>query len=222
MNKLDCVAIFIKYPEEGNVKSRLAKDIGNKNAKNLYIKFVEDIITKLKNMSFDIQIYYSPEDKEKDIKNWLGNNLNYNVQVGKDLGEKMTNAFIESFSQYTNVIIIGSDSPDLSIDILNTGFQNLKNRKSIIGKSRDGGYYLIGFNKNKFLPDIFKDIKWSTETVFDDTMIIFKNNHYNVYSLDEWYDVDNLEDLKYMYYSNVNTEFNKSKTFNFIKENINF
>ena len=150
MNKLNCIAIFIKYPEEGKVKTRLAKDIGNKKSKELYIQFVEDIIDKLKNNSFDISIYYSPKDKENYIKNWLGNTLKYNPQNGEDLGEKMFNSFIESFKKYENVIIIGSDSPDLPIDIINKAFKSLENKKSVIGNTRDGGYYLIGFNKNNF------------------------------------------------------------------------
>lgn len=213
-----CLAIFIKYPEEGQVKSRLAKDIGNETAKDIYICFVEDILNNYKNNDFDLYIFYSPIEKKQNIKDWLGYSFNYNFQKGIDLGEKMQNAFIQLFDSYKNVIIIGSDSPDLPISFINKGFKFLEEIGTVIGKAEDGGYYLIGFNKTNFCPDIFKNILWSTSTVFQDTINILNQNNHLFNILDEWYDIDEINDLKKLYLKNLDSDFKNSKTMKFITE----
>lgn len=215
----NCLAVFIKYPEEAKVKSRLAKTIGNTLAKDLYICFVEDILDRFSNDKFDICICYSPDDKEQEIKEWLGKYYQYQLQEGKDLGEKMKNAFLTLFKNYSNVLIIGSDSPDLPTGYISKSFEQFQTTGSVIGPADDGGYYLIGFNKNNFLPDIFQNIEWSTDSVFKNTMEIFKNNNHNISILDYWYDIDEFKDLERIYKDST-YEFKKSKTFNFIEKNI--
>ncbi len=214
-----CLAVFIKYPQSGQVKSRLALDIGADLAKDLYICFVEDILNKYSNKDFDLIFCIYPPEKLNDFKVWLGDK-NFVIQEGENLGDKMKNTFISLFNKYNHVIVIGSDSPDLPIEIINYSFEKLQTDKKVIGKAIDGGYYLIGFNKDNFVPQIFEGIKWSTENVFKDTIKIFNQQNQSIYILKEWFDVDTIDDLKHLYKINLNSEFKSSKTMKFIADNI--
>ncbi len=154
----------------------------------------------------------------KKFKKWLGNNYNYIPQADDSLGRRMLECFRKVFSlNYEKVIVIGSDSPDLEFEILNKGFDSLDDHEAVIGPAVDGGYYLIGFNKGNILKDIFNNIKWSTDTVFSDTMRIFRKNKYKVCKLPFRQDIDTIDDLKKYYNNNSNGPFSKSETLLFIK-----
>jgi glycosyltransferase A (GT-A) superfamily protein (DUF2064 family) len=86
----------------------------------------------------------------------------------------------------------------------------------VIGPSSDGGYYLIGFSKAHFLPDIFDGISWSTEYVFQQTIDVLKGHSTDVHILPQWFDVDTPADLRELIERNRNTAFNKSKTFTYL------
>jgi len=59
--------IFVKYPQEGFVKTRLAREIGKKNASELYRLFVETILARIKDKSFIRVIFYTPISKRKPL-----------------------------------------------------------------------------------------------------------------------------------------------------------
>src|SRR5208337_5602224 len=94
------------------------------------------------------------------------------------------NAFAHTFSDgVEKVLLIGSDIPDMSVPLLNEAFNALDSSDAVIGPANDGGYYLIGFNRASFLPDIFQGIVWSTDSVFYQTMKVFEKSDLNVHVL---------------------------------------
>lgn len=218
----NCIIFFVKYPEKGKVKTRLAKIMGDNITVELYKNFVLDLISTIKNAeSAELNIFFSPANKKEKFIQWLGKNYIYKQQVGNDLGEKMKNAFVEVFKDYyKKVVIIGSDSPDLDSDIFNKAFSSLSRNDVVIGPSFDGGYYLIGFNKETFLSNIFDGIKWSRDRVFEDTMNILKIRKYKVSVLEKCHDVDTIDDLNLLFNKNKNTAFKNSKTFLYISKNL--
>ena len=58
----------------------------------------------------------------------------------------------------------------------------------MIGPTFDGGYYLLGLNNLQ--PELFKNIEWSTETVFDATVNICKKLQLSTSYLVKLNDVD--------------------------------
>ena len=83
----------------------------------------------------------------------------------------MRNAFSDVFAgDVDQAVLIGSDLPDLDNRIIETAFEYLKKRMSVIGPAEDGGYYLIGLRKNVFNNDLFSGIDWGTASVFRQTM----------------------------------------------------
>lgn len=214
------VLIFIKSPEREKVKSRLASVIGDETALTLYKSFILDIIETLQRGNFPLKIFFYPPDSREALENWIGHNCDYIPQEGGDLGERMKNAFIQSFSEgLEKVLLIGSDIPDLTGAVVNEAFESLDNHDAVIGPASDGGYYLIGFKKSTFLPDTFQGITWSNDSVFRKTMGVFNEARLRFHILPEWGDVDTMDDLRSLFGRNIGTVFRNSRTMSYIMSN---
>jgi len=196
MSDRSAVLLFIKSPEKGKVKSRLAKTIGEDSALDVYKGLVYNTLENLRDGNYLFRLCFYPPDSGTIIKNWLGNTYCYTPQNGKDLGERMKNAFVQAFSDgVEKVLLIGSDIPDMSISLINDAVKALDTNDAVIGPAQDGGYYLIGFNSASFLPDIFREIAWSTDSVFYQTMKVFGKSGLKVHVLRVLSDVDTFDDL---------------------------
>jgi rSAM/selenodomain-associated transferase 1 len=214
------VLVFIKSPDEEKVKSRLASVIGEEKAIILYKSFILDIIETIQRGNYPLKIYFHPPDSGDALKSWMGNNCDYLPQRGDDLGERMKNAFIQSFSEgLEKVLLIGSDIPDLKLTVVNEAFESLNDHDAVIGPASDGGYYLIGFKKSTFLPDIFNGIPWGGDSVFLKTMEVFNRTGWVVHILPEWRDVDTMDDLRSLFAMNIDTGFRNSRTMSYIMKN---
>ena len=212
MKKKGCVLVFVKLPEKGKVKSRLAKDLSEETVLMIYKNFVIDLLNTLNHGEYPYIISFLPPEAREQIRKWLGNTHRYMPQRGTDLGERMTNAFHAAFSEgFSHTILIGSDIPDLPYALIERAMQ-LQDHDAVIGPSYDGGYYLIGFRNNSFLPQIFEEIPWGTSTVFEQTMKIFLRNDFKVRILPTLRDVDTIDDLRDLFNRNRTTEFMHSET----------
>jgi uncharacterized protein len=222
--KLDtdsCILLFVKFPEEGSVKTRLAKDLDHGSVQTLYRNFVLDMLEMLAKADLPIIVYFHPPESGDAISKWLGKNYTYAPQKGVDLGDRMKNTFKEAFAKgFTKAVLIGSDVPDMENVLLDAAFSALDLNDAVIGPAYDGGYYLIGFRHNSFLPEVFKGISWGTNTVLKDTLKILRDNNYKVHFLPELRDVDTIEDLKALYERNKDTAFANSRTMKFISDNL--
>ena len=100
-------------------------------------------------------------------------------------------------------------------EIFTRAFAALGKHQAVVSPAADGGYCLIGFMAKGFLPDIFDNIDWSTEKVFNQTMQIFQHHKTNYYGLTRWFDIDTIDDLEDMLIRNTNTDFRKTASFKY-------
>ena len=192
-----CLLFFIKNPEKGKVKTRLAAEIGDRMAVKLYKRFLLEMLFTLNRGTFLFYLCYSPESPLSDLKDWLGGHYLYMAQSGEDLGERMKNGFLEAISMsFKRVVLIGSDIPDLPVEFIEEAFASLLEKDAVIGPSLDGGYYLIGFKNETFSPLAFKGIHWSTASVFEKTLSVLKQEGLAVHTLPPLRDIDTAEDLR--------------------------
>ena len=194
---MNTLIIFIKYPEAGKVKTRLASDIGQEKAAQIYSFMAETIIEKTLDLTnYSTIIFYDPPDKEEEIKKWVNKReVEYSPQNGSTLGERISNAFEMVFSSGTSrAIIIGSDCIDVSKDIINLAMESLENKDVILGPAEDGGYYLLGLNRH--MPEIFENIEWSTANVLNQTIERINENKLKYKLLKTLKDVDTVDDLE--------------------------
>jgi len=199
--KLDdrCLLFFIKSPEKGKVKSRLAAVIGDELAVKLSKEFATQMLSTLQKGDFSFHVYFYPKGALSTLKEWLGDQYPYIPQKGKNLGERMRNSFMEAFDMgFKRVVLIGSDIPDLPLEFIQEAFTSLDEKDAVIGPAYDGGYYLIGFRDKTFSTQVFEGMAWGTKRVFGDTMKVLKNINHRVHTLKPLRDVDRIEDLKHL------------------------
>ena len=192
--------IFTKNPEAGKVKTRLAATIGNAKAFSIYKQLVEYTVSITNYLPVDKFIFYSDHLEQEDL--WDDKHYFKQVQRGQDLGEKMNNAFAFAFQmEYDKAVIIGTDCPELNAEIMMNAFAYLNSYDVVIGPAEDGGYYLLGMNQ--LYSQLFKNISWSTQTVFEDTLSICKQNNISYSLLPVLHDVDEEKDLIHLKNENV-------------------
>jgi rSAM/selenodomain-associated transferase 1 len=217
----DCILVFLKYPEIGRVKTRLSADIGGIHSAGIYRCFILDLLSGMKKLQIDVVLCVTPDNSIDKFVAWLGNDYVYAPQHGDDLGQRMRNSFVDTFSNgYERVVLIGSDIPDLPLGIIHEAFGALGKGDSVIGPAGDGGYYLIGFRSDAFLGEAFEGIRWGTDRVFDETVSILKRFGAALHTLPEWYDVDTLDDLFSLAERSKGSDFRFSKTMSYISKNM--
>jgi rSAM/selenodomain-associated transferase 1 len=182
--------IFVKNIKLGKVKTRLAKTVGDDNAFKVYKALVEVTENATSNINVDKRIYFSDaiidEKWPNDFKA---------VQKGNDLGERMSNAFKDGFtSGYDNIVLIGSDLPNISEDIIIHGFDSIKSKDIVFGPAEDGGYYLVGFSK--FHNCVFENKAWSTSNLLKETLTELNQKNIDVSIIVTFNDIDTFEDLQ--------------------------
>jgi rSAM/selenodomain-associated transferase 1 len=213
-----CLVMFVRFPEQGQVKSRLAKDLGAEAAKNLYRCFVEDLLERFSGEGYSFRLAFHPPEKEREMREMLGDGLSYIPQAGDNLGERMKLAFLRCFSEGSrSVVLIGSDIPDLPALIIDEAFRALNENDAVIGPAADGGYYLLGFNRDTFNGNIFPEMPWGTDAVFRKTLDILHEDGTLVHVLPVWRDIDRYEDIKTLIKNSEDTGFTNSKTMLYLK-----
>lgn len=159
--------IFQKNAVLGKVKTRLGVSIGDEKALEVYQWLTAYTHEQAKGLKVDKFLFYSEFIPEHSPGDLLG--YQFEIQSGNNLGDRMSNAFAFLFAKgYKNVVIIGTDCPYLKTDDLNKAFLNFSQADLVIGPAMDGGYYLLGMSQ--FMPEIFKNIPWSTSQVLDKTL----------------------------------------------------
>lgn len=183
--------IFTRNPELGKGKRRLATTVGDKATLEIYKFLLNHTAEITKNLYAQKTVYYSEEIWKNDV--WDDNIYNKKIQVGKDLGERMANAFLDGFSNgFDKIIIIGSDMYDLSLSDLENAFKSLENHDYVVGPAEDGGYYLLGMKS--FKKELFINKNWGTSSVLQNTLNDIKKGETKL--LEPRNDVDYYEDIK--------------------------
>jgi len=187
--------IFVKKPELGKVKTRLADSIGDRRALEVYHQLLERTLVFTQPLAMDKFVYYTPEIVHDDL--WADDQYFKAKQSGNDLGEKMQHAFEQLFEAgYQQILIIGSDCYQLSSQIIGQAYQALEQHDVVVGPSTDGGYYLLGMKQMH--PALFQNKAWSTAQVLEQTIADIKKYRLSCFLLPELTDVDREDDLKTM------------------------
>ncbi len=146
---------------------------------------------------------------EKALLGKIENKFDFVEQDEGDLGQKMKSAFLYAYQELCKknqihskkkILIIGSDCPSIRKELLEKAFLELETKSCVIGKSLDGGYYLLGgaFEKEEELEiflNLFDDITWSTEKVYAETIGQIKKNNLDYADLMPLMDIDYKEDI---------------------------
>ena len=119
-------------------------------------------------------------------------NIRIHRQEGRDLGQRMWNAYRKVSRCSKRAVFLGSDTPSLPLDYVQQAVTKLDRFPVIIGPADDGGYYLLAISQER--NRLFEDIDWGTEAVLEQTQSRLKGGEYCL--LPRWYDIDRNPDLK--------------------------
>lgn len=184
----NALIIFVKNPELGKVKTRLAKTIGHKAALDIYKKLITYTQKETTGAHADLIIYYSAHMDKGD--EWR--NVQRKLQTAGDLGLRMSKAFEVELNQYKKVCIIGTDCAELTASHINEAFVMLDGNDFVLGPANDGGYYLLGMKQ--FEASIFENVVWSTDRVLKQTIDQIGIVKGTFQLLPELIDVDTIDD----------------------------
>jgi uncharacterized protein len=195
---LETLIIFTRYPTVGRVKMSLIPHLGAAGAAQLHRQMAELTIDRARKLrqqrSIGISIYYEGSDF-KSMCEWLGADLDYYPQSGSDLGANMVGAIDTTFrAEIDRAIAIGTDCPQLSVDILAAGFDLLSDRDLVLGPTTGGSYYLVGMNY--LYPTLFVGIDWGTSIAYGQTLSIAQRMNLTIGDLPDLTAIDRPEDLE--------------------------
>ena len=166
------ILLFVKYPEPGRVKTRLAAKVGAQEAVEIYKKLVTAVCKLLPKNATTI-VCYDPPERRAEVESWLATQLppgaQYHPQVAGDLTPRLVDAFEHAFQLGAEKIaVIGSDCIELTSAIFAETWKALDNKDMAIGPGADGGYYLLALKRPE--PRLFMEIPWSTDEVLAATL----------------------------------------------------
>ncbi|VFQ45824.1 TIGR04282 family arsenosugar biosynthesis glycosyltransferase [Desulfoluna butyratoxydans] len=189
------IILFVKAPELGKVKTRLATRLGHATALALYRRFVETTLERLAPLG-PIRIAYTPKSKKPLMEDWFPGHPDMRPQRGADLGERMKNALTEAFDDgHHRAVIIGGDIPDLPTNRIREAFHALEGHQMVLVPVSDGGYCLVGARKETLLAPVFDTMRWSCDTVTAETLKRAEAHGISLKRLDGWHDIDTADDF---------------------------
>jgi uncharacterized protein len=200
--KAEAFILFLKYPERGAVKTRLARALGDDPAYELYLRFISDLAAMAGEVeAATVMVYAGPDEAVfPDFPS-----VRVIRQRGSDIGGRMYHAFLDVFALgCKRAVLIGSDIPDLPARLVNDAFEKLAAADVVLGPGTDGGYYLIGCNRDTLCESMFSGIPWSTDAVFTETLQRAARAGLVCAQLEPWSDIDEMDDLQQYYMRNKN------------------
>lgn len=186
--------IVAKAPEPGRTKTRLVPPLTPEQAASLYQSFLLDTLCLAGELAWERTSLVAPAGATAALSRLLPAGMTVLEQRGVGLGDALPHAFATHFAQsFNRVVLIGSDSPTLPAAFIDAASQALDRADLSIGPTLDGGYYLIGMRALHL--GVFRDISWSTSSVFAETLERAHALRLNVCTLPTWYDVDDAAHL---------------------------
>jgi rSAM/selenodomain-associated transferase 1 len=193
--------VFARLPELGKVKTRLAADVGEMRALEVYEAMLRDLLAGIGTSTPDleIEVMWAPSENANGelLRRAFGSHATA-MQAGEGLGDRLSMALSERFffHRTEKIVVIGVDDPSLSRELIDHAFALLESCEYVVGPAADGGYYLLGCRALSFDPSVFQDIEWGTSTVLQATIARIAAIERTVAVLPRRQDIDTAADLE--------------------------
>jgi rSAM/selenodomain-associated transferase 1 len=192
----DALWVIARAPRVGFAKTRLGRTIGHERAIILYRAFLRDLAGRFARSPFAPGWYVTPPDAWSEISPLTGEPGRVLFQGDGDLTERQRELFLGSVSRgEQRTVLIASDSPHLTVEVVEEAFRLLDRQDLVFGPTYDGGYYLIGM---RGYHDVLKGTLMSMGTELDGIIARARLLELSVGLLEPTFDVDVVEDLKHL------------------------
>ena len=186
--------IFAKAPIIGKVKTRLAVDIGDQEAKRVYESILLNTVKKTTSENWQVELWCTPDKRHPFFKTLSERyNLKFKLQSGLDLGERMLFALQSGKDKARKVVLIGADCPDISTQYIEQAFNAIETKDVVFGPVEDGGYALVGCRNAH--PSMFKKVRWGSTKALSDNISSINRCGLSYELLPKLWDLDTAKDL---------------------------
>src|SRR5271157_3624301 len=133
------LVIMARYPEVGTTKTRLARTIGDEEAVRLYQSFLTDLAQRFAGQICDLHWAYTPVEVDylpfiATLAPSLIQHMQSFPQQGAEFGARLHNVFRWTCDRgYQRTIVIGSDSPQISLNIVAQARKALDKADVVLG-----------------------------------------------------------------------------------------
>lgn len=191
MTRRPVVIVFLRAPELGAVKRRLAAGIGMIAARRFYVDTSRRLLHRIgADPRWQVHLAVTPDRAAACGRYWKSSLIRFPQHQG-DLGCRMERAIL----RFPNrpVLLIGSDIPDMDRHHLSHAFQALGRCDLVFGPATDGGYWLVGARNAELVRGLFRNVHWSGPNALAETLV--NTPHRRVALLDKLDDIDDADDL---------------------------
>jgi uncharacterized protein len=208
MNNRSLVMIAARAPISGQTKTRLGASIGMDAAATLYRAFLHDLAERFDSehgahtRRYDLAWTYSPPERDfrHDLEELTGRSSPCDTlfvpQDGPDWGIRQSNLLRWAHEHgYRRTVLMASDSPHLSLATIDDAFAAMESHDVVLGRVRDGGYYLIGM---KGFLDVLSGVKMSTASAADGVVQSCRAQGLRIQETEPTFDIDEASDLEYL------------------------
>lgn len=192
----DALWVIARAPRVGFAKTRLGRTIGHEQAIILYRAFLRDLAGRFARSPFAPGWYVTPPDAWPEISPLTGETGRVLFQGEGDLTERQRELFLGAASRGEDrTVLIASDSPHLTVEVVEEAFRLLDRQDLVLGPTYDGGYYLIGMRGYQ---EVLQGLPMSLGTELDGLVVRARLLGLSVGLLEPNFDVDVVEDLKHL------------------------
>jgi rSAM/selenodomain-associated transferase 1 len=192
----DALYVIARAPRVGFAKTRLGRTIGHERAIALYRAFLRDLAARFASSPFAPGWYVTPPDAWPEISPLTGESGRVLFQGDGDLTERQRELFLGAVSRgEERTVLIASDSPHLTVEVVEEAFRRLDRQDLVFGPTYDGGYYLIGM---RGWHDVLQGLPMSVGTELEGIIARARLLGLSVGLLEATFDVDVVEDLRHL------------------------
>ena len=186
--------VFSKAPVAGAVKTRLIPALGAQGAARLQQRMTRWMVKEaVASGGGEVTLCCAPDCTHPDFQQLQQMGVRLQQQHVGDIGQRMSLAIDQALQQYSSVILMGCDCPQLDRERLQQVDQALQQVEVVLLPAEDGGYVLIAMRGS--LPQLFEGIDWSSERVMTQTEAVLNQHGVSWKALPTVTDIDRPEDL---------------------------
>ena len=192
------IVIIAKAPIASFAKTRLIPSLGAHRAADLAGRMLRHTVANALEAKLDaVELCVTPDVSDAA---WATLNLpvglQWSAQGEGDLGLRMARAAQRCSDRSESVLLIGTDCPALSVNVLRSAAKALDDHEAAVVPTYDGGYALLGLNR--FDAALFSDIPWSTNRVAAMTLDRIRQLGWRTQALATQHDIDEPADLQWL------------------------
>jgi rSAM/selenodomain-associated transferase 1 len=164
--------VFARAPRRGEVKQRLAAEVGAEAALQAHRRLVTDTLERLSGMDGVVTELWVAGVAGIEVRRWANTyGVRLRAQTGADLGERMHQGLLAGLAASSRVVLVGSDCPEIDRAYVRKAIGLLDGYDVVLGPAEDGGYGLIGVRRGveSDLTTLFSGVAWGESSVLPET-----------------------------------------------------